>query len=118
MRALTAGVLVCAGLLAAAPAASPHPGHGPVQISIGEFSYTPQNVNLYMGDSVVFVWTGPDTNHTASSATFDTDTGKSSDQISHKVGDSYGVSFYQPGAFTYHCKVHSFMTGTINVQQS
>ena len=107
------GVIACAAALAAAPGASPHPGHGPIEIDIGAFAYAPQNVTIVQGDSVVFVWKGPDTNHSATADEFDTDAGR---QPNHPIGDTYGVSFTKVGTFTYHCKVHSFMTGSITVQ--
>jgi hypothetical protein len=68
-------------------------------------------VSIYQGDSVVFVWKGPDTDHsaTADDGSFDTGAG-------HGLNDTYGVSFTQVGTFTYHCKVHSFMHGKITVQ--
>lgn len=113
MRGLTAVLLAGAALLAAAPAASPHAGHGPLEIDIAEFSYTPQDSLIYAGDSVVFTWKGPDTNHSATGDGFDTDAGR---DPAHAVGDTYAVSFPKPGTFNYHCKVHSFMTGTITVR--
>jgi hypothetical protein len=47
---------------------------------------------------------------------FDSDGGKSTGQVSHPLGDGYGVSFTAAGTFHYHCKVHTFMKGTITVQ--
>src|SRR5204863_5939173 len=102
---------VALAALVAAPTASPHPGHGPVEIDIGGFAYSQTDVQLYERDSVVFVWKGPDTDHsaTADNGFFDTGTG-------HGLNDTYGVSFTKAGTFSFHCKVHSFMTGTITVQ--
>jgi hypothetical protein len=70
-------------------------------------------IQIYTGDSVVFVWKGPDTDHsaTADDGSFDTGTGPS-------LNDTYGVSFTKVGTFPFHCKVHAFMTGTITVQPS
>jgi hypothetical protein len=47
---------------------------------------------------------------------FDSDEGKSSSEVVHPLNDGFGVSFTQAGTFTYHCKVHSFMTGKVTVQ--
>ena len=116
MRRSAAGLVVGVVLLVLASPASPHAGHGAIQIDIGGFAFAPQDVTLYQGDSVVFTWKGPDTNHSATGDTFDTDAGKAPAEVLHGIGDTYAVTFNDPGTFTYHCKVHSSMTGTIKVQ--
>jgi plastocyanin len=108
--------LAALGLLVAAPAASPHPGHPPLEIDIANHAFAPNSVQIYQSDSVVFTWKGPDTNHSATGDDFDSDPGKSSAEIIHPIGATYGVTFNKVGTFTYHCKVHPSMTGTITVQ--
>jgi plastocyanin len=117
--AVAAAVTACS--LIAAPAAGTHPGHGAIQVGVGAFKYGPADVSLYVGDSVLWTWNGPDTNHSVTAdagqaVDFDSDPGKSAGEINHPLGDGYGVSFAQVGTFRYHCKVHSFMKGTITVQ--
>lgn len=73
-------------------------------------------MQIYQSDSVVFTWKGPDTNHSATGADFDTDAGKPAAEVLHPPGDTYAVTFSKIGTFTYHCKVHPSMTGTITVQ--
>jgi plastocyanin len=116
-----AGIAVALAMLACAPAASTHPGHGATLVGIGDFKYTPSAVTIVAGDSVLWNWNGPDTNHSVTadqgqSMQFDSDPGESSAQILHPVNDGYGVTFNDPGTYRYHCKVHSSMTGTITVQ--
>jgi plastocyanin len=105
------------GLLAVAPAATPHAGHPPLEIDIASHAFAPQNAQIYQGDSVVFTWRGPDTNHSATGDDFDTDAGKPPATILHTTGDTYAVTFNKLGTFNYHCKVHPSMTGAITVQQ-
>jgi plastocyanin len=109
-------------VLGALPAAiaEPHPGHGPVLITISEFSYSPREVNATEGDYVLWNWRGPDTNHSATadpgqSVSFDSDAGKSPEQVSHPLNDGYSVQFTKAGDYTFHCKVHATMTGIIHV---
>jgi hypothetical protein len=66
-------------------------------------------VQIYQSDSVVFTWKGPDANHSATGEDFDTGS-------NHAVGDTYAVTFSKLGTFTYHCKVHPTMKGTVTVQ--
>jgi plastocyanin len=121
MRGKT-GAIAAVGLasLVAAPAADPHPGHGALSVVVAQFKYTPAAVNLVVGDSVLWSWNGPDTNHSVTadagqSMDFDSDAGKPAAEIAHPLNDGYGVTFTQPGTYRYHCKVHGFMTGTITV---
>jgi plastocyanin len=113
-------VVACA-VLATAPAADTHPGHGAVLVGIGQFKYAPADVSIYVGDSVLWSWNGPDTNHSVTAdpgqaMNFDSDGGKPAAEVVHPPNDGYGVSFTQVGTFTYHCKVHSYMTGKVTVQ--
>lgn len=114
--------LATAVALALAPAgvAGSHPGHGPVVVSIAEFSYAPESVSVVEGDFVFFSWDGPDTNHSVTadpgqSVAFDSDPGTPPGQVGHKVGDGFSYHFLKPGTYTFHCKVHAFMTGTVDV---
>ena len=101
--------------------ADPHGGHGPVVVGIGEFSYAPREVTVTEGDHVLFSWQGPDTNHSATAdagqaMSFDSDEGRSPEQVGHAVNDGYSVHMPAPGTYTYHCKVHPAMTGKITVR--
>lgn len=111
--------LVTAVLAAALPAATAgaHPGHGPVVVAISEFAFAPASVTVVAGDYVFWEWRGPDTNHSVTSDPgsafgFDSDPGKSP---AHKAGDGWSLQFDKAGTFTYHCKVHAFMTGSVQV---
>lgn len=106
-------------LLALAPAtlAVGHAGHGPQVVSISEFSYAPAHVRLVAGDYLFWDWQGPDTNHSVTSDagqafSFDSDPGGAPD---HAVGDGWSLRFTKAGTWSYHCKVHPFMTGTVEV---
>src|SRR3954453_23060335 len=91
-RSAAASALDVAALLVAAPGASTHAGHGPVEIDIADYAYAPQQVQVYQGDSVVFTWKGPDTNHSATADDGSFETGSN-----HALGDTYGVSFTKAG---------------------
>jgi plastocyanin len=121
MRAKPGVIAAAVAFLALAPPADPHPGHGAIWIGVGQFKYNPAATTITVGDSVLWTWNGPDTNHSVTadadqSMTFDSDPGKPAAEIAHPLNDGYGVTFNAPGTFRYHCKVHSFMTGMITVQ--
>lgn len=116
-RALAAIPLALAGLLLAPAGGSGHPGHGYAQVDVATLSYQPADISIVVGDGVNWVWRGPDTNHTITAdpgqaESFDSDP---SGQPAHAVDDSFFHLFQSPGRFTYHCKVHPTMRGTIDV---
>jgi plastocyanin len=119
-RGATALGLAAALLLPTAVGAPAHPGHGPVAVNITDFSYKPETVRILQGDIVIWQWQGPDTNHSVTSdggqkLSWDSDQGKSAAGVHHKRGDLFTEYFGRPGTYTYHCKVHPFMTGTVVV---
>jgi plastocyanin len=121
MQARAGVIAAVVAFLAVPPSAGAHPGHGAIWIGIGQFKYNPAAVTVTVGDSVLWTWNGPDTNHSVTadagqSMAFDSDPGKPAAEIAHPMNDGYGVTFNDPGTYRYHCKVHSFMTGTITVQ--
>src|SRR4051812_11469533 len=104
-----AAALACAAFPAVA---DPHPGHGPPTIYIADLKYQPDSLTVLAGDAVVWVWNGPDTNHSVTAdpgqaMAFDSDPDNSAPN--HAVGDGFSVTFDKVGTFTYACKVHSFM---------
>jgi plastocyanin len=120
MRRLAGTAVAALALLTAAPAAA-HPGHGATFVDIKQFAFTPADVTIAQGDSVLWTWMGPDTNHSVTSdpgqaMSFDSDPGKSPATVAHKVNDGYSVTFSEVGTFSYHCKVHVSMTGRVTVQ--
>jgi plastocyanin len=100
----------------AAPAGS-HPGHAFPTISIANHAFTPADLQVYVGDTVMFSWDGPDTNHsaTADNGAFDTDPGKPPALILHQAGDAFATQFMKAGTVAFHCKVHPDMKGTVTV---
>lgn len=83
------------------------------QIDIVGFAFSPDNLTINVGDSVV--WTNQDAaSHTATSddggATFDSGTLTQS--------QSWGMTFTTPGSIPYHCGIHPSMTATLTVESA
>jgi plastocyanin len=88
------------------------------EVSVGNFSFTPSTIHIQPGGAVSWRFAGPDTNHSVTSdsgqtESFDSDPGN--DSPVHAPGTTFSHTFPSVGRFTYHCKVHSFMTGTVVV---
>jgi plastocyanin len=108
--------------LAAAPAAG-HPGHGPGTVSIADLSFKPQALTVARGDTVIWFWDGDDRNHSVTAdpgqtESFDSDPGTPAALVSHPRNDAFSHDFDRLGTFTYHCKVHASMRGTIRVKRA
>lgn len=112
-RAAIALVAVAAVLLLALRASS-QAAAGPTattsagaKVSISNFKFHPPTLNVAKGTTVTFV--------NASGVTHTATRGGVFDTRRIKPGHSVAVRFTQKGTFRYHCKIHSFMHGTIVV---
>ncbi|SRR6266404_496110 len=77
-------------------------------VSIVNFAFSPSGVNSNVSDSVKWTWAG-----SPHSTTSDTGLWESGVQ---GTGATFTHTFTSAGCFPFHCSVHPFMTGTINVQ--
>jgi alcohol dehydrogenase (cytochrome c) len=81
----------------------------PNKISVVDFGYTPNRIQIKAGDSVTFANSGPQ-QHTATA----TD-GSGWDTGLMDVGSSQTFKFDQPGSYVYVCQPHPYMVGQILV---
>ena len=100
------------------------PPSGERSVSIGGYEFAPSNITVNKGDTVVWRWTGPDTNHDVSSTpgqaeTFQSHPGVPAGNVSGPpAGGTYSHKVDQLGTFSYLCRVHPEMTGTVKVVES
>jgi len=84
------------------------------QINIFDFGFNPTSKTITEGDTVRWTNTGPST-HTSTSDQGSLDPWNSGNLSTNQ---SYQRQFNVVGIFGYHCTPHSFMTGTIEVDQA
>ncbi|GIK76354.1 MAG: hypothetical protein BroJett022_00440 [Actinomycetes bacterium] len=87
------------------------------RVSISDYRWSIPDVEIDRGEHVTWYWTGPDTMHSITgqppnATQWDSDPGS---LPSHNVGDSYQVSFDDPGVYEFQCKIHSLVRGTVTV---
>lgn len=81
------------------------------KVAIQNMAFGPAVISVKKGTKVT--WTNQDsTSHTVTS-----DSGTTMNSQSLSNGDTYSVTFDTVGTFTYHCKFHSNMTGTVTVTE-
>lgn len=91
-------------------ARAPVPAHAVVQVSIENFAFSPRTLVIAAGTTVV--WTNRDmAPHTVTS-----DSGAWMSSARLDAGQSFSLTFSNPGTYTYHCAVHPFMTATVIVR--
>lgn len=83
---------------------------GGTTIDIAEFSFSPAELTVSVGDTVT--WTNFD--NAAHTATASVPGTISSGDL--KTDDAYEYTFEEGGSFQYICAYHPFMTGTITVE--
>jgi plastocyanin len=84
---------------------------GSVGVDISGFAFKPANVNINVGDSVV--WTQKDTtSHTSTS-----DTGLWDSKLL-SINKTWTNTFTSAGTFPYHCTPHTFMKGSVTVSNA
>ena len=87
------------------------------RISISNYQWSDPEIHIDLGEHVTWYWTGPDTLHSvtgtsANAKQWDSDPGTLPD---HRVGDDFQLSFDHPGTYTFQCKLHSLVRGTVVV---
>lgn len=76
-------------------------------VSISNFAFDPSVISVKAGDTITFT-NNDGTNHTVTA-----DDGSFDKPIS--AGQSVTITISKPGTVSYHCKIHTSMKGTINV---
>lgn len=88
------------------------------RISISDYRWSSPDLQIDLGEHVTWYWIGPDTMHSVTGNSTNS-TGLDSDpqtqQPNHDIGDSFQLSFNSPGTYSFHCKLHSTVKGTVTV---
>jgi predicted lipoprotein with Yx(FWY)xxD motif len=89
------------------PVATTAPDHKTINVNIQSFAFSPQEVKINRGDTVV--WTNSDSApHTVSS-----DSGKELDSGTLSKGQTFSHTFDSAGTFAYHCSNHPSMKAKV-----
>ncbi len=117
-RALS--LLVAAGVALVFSAALVAPAHADnTRISISDFRWS-KNAEIDLGESVTWDWIGPDTLHSVTgeppnATQWDSDPGNVNP---HPLGDTFTIAFDQPGQYSFRCKLHASVRGTVTVSSN
>jgi plastocyanin len=117
----TGNVSTNSAIVTATPAAPP-PTTGPAtrHVSIANYVFGPTTITVNTGDTVTWDWNGADLNHSVTTTggqavSFDSHLGLADNQITGAPAGGFSRVFSQVGNITYFCRIHTDMTGTVNV---
>jgi plastocyanin len=86
------------------------PQSGQTAISIKNFEFKPQKLDVKAGAKVT--WTNDDTNIHEIKDTSPLATPQSPEL---SKGDTFSITYAQPGSYSYVCGIHPYMTGSVEV---
>ena len=89
------------------------------RVSIHEFQWSKDPV-IDLGETVTWDWIGPDTLHSVTgqpknATQWDSDPGRVEP---HPLGDTFSVTFTEPGVYEFECKLHASVRGTVTVSST
>ena len=120
LRRLLFAVALGCGLRGASPALA---ADATIQIPSRAANFTPRTITIAPDQTVQWIWTNPsgsERNHSPASdagqaESWDADPGIPKPDFDHGFNHTFDHTFVKSGSFTYHCKVHADMTGTVVV---
>jgi plastocyanin len=110
---LAAGAALATALLAAPAALGANQ-----RVAISDYRWSEPELQIDLGEHVTWYWTGPDTMHSVTGVSSNAAGIESDPDVSmpnHPVGDSFQASFDEPGLYSFHCRLHSSVRGTVEV---
>jgi plastocyanin len=120
----SANASAASAVVTATPVAPPPPppttGPADRHVAIASYAFGPATITVNAGDAVTWDWTGPDVNHSVTATAgqpeaFDSHAGLPDNQIAGAPAGGFSHTFAQVGTFTYYCRVHTDMIGTVKV---
>jgi plastocyanin len=105
---VTTSTAVASATVAATVTGTPCASALTEQVDIIDFAFAPEEMTIHVGDTINWTNTGS-APHTSTSDSAMWDSGSLS------TGDEFSFTFNAPGTYTYHCEIHTAMTGTITV---
>jgi plastocyanin len=111
-----AGMVLALGLLAAPAAQAANR-----RVAIGDYRWSSPQLHLNLGEHVTWYWVGPDTMHSvtgtsANDAGWDSDPNAATPR--HRIGDSFQLTFSDPGTYDFQCKLHPTVAGMVTVSST
>lgn len=110
---LSIGAISCVGTTTTTAEAESSNNQATMNVNIKLFTFKPSSLEIPVGTSVV--WTNGDAvEHSVTNGTPDKP-GTTFDSGLFNLGKTFSFTFTKPGEYSYYCKKHDFMRGTVKV---
>ncbi|MQA73251.1 MAG: hypothetical protein GEU88_02675 [Solirubrobacterales bacterium] len=118
VASLARPAIVLALTLAMLGAGAVEAGAANRRVAIGGYQWSQPELHLNLGEHVTWYWVGPDTMHSVtgiSDSARGLDSDPQTNQPQHRIGDSFQLAFDAPGSYSFQCKLHGSVRGTVVV---
>jgi plastocyanin len=91
------------------------------RISISDYRWSDPDIRVDLGEHVTWYWIGPDLMHSVTGDPPNALGIDSDPQINtprHQIGDTFRVDFNTPGTYSFTCKLHNAVHGTVTVSDT
>lgn len=85
---------------------------GAASVDIDEFAFGPDSLEVAVGTEVTWRNSQSGVPHTV---TADEGSWQGTDSGTLQEGATFGFTFFSAGTYTYHCRIHASMTGSVTV---
>lgn len=116
-RALITAAAAAAAVVVASAAAAPA-GAASRKVALSDYRWSTPAVRVDLGETVTWIWAGPDTRHSVTPVDASTGLPDSDPQPvvrTHRVGDRFSIRFTAPGTYAFRCRLHGSVGGTVTV---
>ena len=114
--------LILAALCAALPAVAPAVARAAdAKVALGHYKWSHPVVHVDLGQRVTWYWVGPDTMHSVTGISVNDltlDSDPNNPEPDHRVGDTFKLTFSQPGVYEFQCKLHPVVHGEVIVSDT
>jgi plastocyanin len=88
------------------------------RIAIADYQWSDPQIEIDLGEHVTWYWIGPDLMHSVTGdppAAAGIDSDPQTNTPRHQIGDTFRLDFDTPGTYSFTCKLHSAVRGTVTV---
>jgi plastocyanin len=88
------------------------------RIAISDYRWSDPDIHIDLGEHVTWYWIGPDLMHSVTGDppnAVGIDSDPQTNTPRHQIGDTFKLDFNTPGTYSFTCKLHSAVHGTVTV---
>jgi plastocyanin len=90
------------------------------RIAISDYRWSDPDIHVDLGEHVTWYWIGPDLMHSVTGDppnAVGIDSDPQTNTPRHQIGDSFKLDFNTPGTYSFTCKLHNAVHGTVTVSE-